>query len=154
MAPGRRSRAAGVSRRSGDALTHRLSRSYGDALRVGEPGAAADLIDDARDAGLSPVDVQSRIVAPAMYRIGDLWERGALTIGQEHLATAVSHHVLTRLYPKLLRHPLREGDLAVIAAVQGEHHVLGLRMVADVFEGAGFDVRFMGADVRLDDLVS
>lgn len=31
-------------------------------------------------------------------------------------------------------------------AVDGEHHVLGLRMVADVFEGAGYDVRFLGAN--------
>jgi methanogenic corrinoid protein MtbC1 len=30
---------------------------------------------------------------------------------------------------------------------RSEQHVLGLRMVADVFEGAGYDVRFLGAGV-------
>ena len=149
-----RSHVAGASRRSGDALTERLARAYGDALRVGDPSAAADLIDGALEAGLSAADIQTRVIAPAMRWIGELWERGALTIAQEHLATAVSHHVLTRVYPALLRQPRREDDIAVVAAVQGEHHVLGLRMVADVFEGAGFDVRFLGADVPCDALVS
>src|SRR6476619_7195365 len=108
-----RSHAAGATRRSGDALTERLARSYGEALRVGDPNEAADLIDGALEAGLSAVDVQSRVIAPAMWWIGELWERGALTAAQEHLATAVSHHVLTHMYPGLLRRPRREGDLAV-----------------------------------------
>jgi diguanylate cyclase (GGDEF)-like protein len=42
----------------------------------------------------------------------------------------------------------------VVAAVHGEHHVLGLRMVADVFEGHGFDVRFFGADVPEESLMA
>lgn len=37
----------------------------------------------------------------------------------------------------------------MLAAAQGEHHVLGLRMVADVLEGAGFDVLYLGPDVPL-----
>jgi diguanylate cyclase (GGDEF)-like protein len=35
----------------------------------------------------------------------------------------------------------------LLAAVEGQHHVLGLRMGADVLEGAGFDVLYLGADV-------
>jgi diguanylate cyclase (GGDEF)-like protein len=104
--------------------------------------------------GLSAVAIQSRVIAPAMRGIGELWERGGVTVAEEHLATAVSHHVLTRLYPGLLRRGRRDGDTVVVAAVHGEHHVLGLRMVADVLEGHGFDVRFLGADVPEDSLVA
>ena len=35
----------------------------------------------------------------------------------------------------------------MLAATQGEQHVLGLRMIADTLEGAGFDVRYLGPDV-------
>ena len=41
-----------------------------------------------------------------------------------------------------------------MAAVAGEHHVLGLRMAADVLEGAGFDVRFLGADLPESSLLA
>lgn len=44
---------------------------------------------------------------------------------------------------------MRSRELVLLAAVEGQRHILGLRMVADVLEGAGFDVLFLGADVPL-----
>jgi diguanylate cyclase (GGDEF)-like protein/PAS domain S-box-containing protein len=128
-------------------LVTRLAAAFGEALRAGDPHAAASVVDDALGSGLSPVEIQSRVIAPAMWRIGELWELAQLTVAEEHLATAVSHHVLARLYPAMLAHAQRRSDTVLVAAVHGEQHVLGLRMVADVFEGAGYDVRFLGADV-------
>ena len=147
-------RQAKPSRGGGAGTTGRRSRAYGDTLRVGDPHAAAVVIDDALADGLSSVEIQSSVIAPAMWEIGELWERGGLTVAEEHLATAVSHHVLTRLYPGLLHQAQRRGDTIVVAAVHGEHHVLGLRMAADVLEGAGFDVRFLGADLPESSLLA
>jgi diguanylate cyclase (GGDEF)-like protein len=141
-------------RRSSDALARPLARAYGDAMHVGDPEIAATVVADALRNGLSAVEIQSRVIAPAMWGIGELWERGVLSIAQEHLATALSHHVVTRLYPSLLRRARVRGKTVVVAAVEGEQHSLGLRMVADVFEGAGFDVRFLGADVPLGSLLA
>jgi diguanylate cyclase (GGDEF)-like protein/PAS domain S-box-containing protein len=141
-------------RRHGDAMCSRLAQAYGETMRTGDPAAATAVIDDALRHKLSAPEIQSRLIAPAMRQIGELWERGGLTVAQEHLACAVSYHVLTRLYPGLLRHSTRQGDTVVVAAVHGEHHVLGLRMVADVFDGAGFDVRFLGADVPESSLLT
>ena len=42
----------------------------------------------------------------------------------------------------------------LLAAVEGQQHVLGLRMIADVLEAAGFDVLFLGADVPVESLLS
>jgi diguanylate cyclase (GGDEF)-like protein len=147
-------RRANSSRRGRAGTADRLSRAYGEQLRLGDPHAAAVVIDDALADGLSSVEIQSRVIAPAMWGIGDLWERGDLSVAEEHLATAVSHHVLTRLYPGLLNQTQRRGDTIVVAAVHGEHHLLGLRMAADVLEGAGFDVRFLGADLPESSLLA
>ena len=147
-------RRAKPSRGGSAGTTGRLLRAYGENLRVGDPHGAAVVIDDALADGLSSVEIQSRVIAPAMWEIGELWERGGLTVAEEHLATAVSHHVLTRLYPGLLNQVQRRGDTIVVAAVHGEHHVLGLRMAADVLEGAGFDVRFLGADLPASSLLA
>jgi EAL domain-containing protein (putative c-di-GMP-specific phosphodiesterase class I)/methanogenic corrinoid protein MtbC1 len=133
--------------RRGDLVTHRLAAAFGEALRAGDPHAAQSVVDDALGSGLSSVEIQSRVIAPAMWGIGELWELGQLTVAEEHLATAVCHHVLARLYPGLLAHAQRRSDTVLVAAVHGEQHVLGLRMAADVFEGAGYDVRFLGAGV-------
>ncbi len=140
--------------RHGDAIAEVAAQAFTVALRVGNPHAAAAVIDRAPASGLSAVEIQSRVIAPAMWRIGELWERGDLTVAQEHLATDVSHHALTRLHPGLLGQKKHRGETVVVAAVEGEHHVLGLRMAADVFEGAGFEVRFLGADVPLASLLA
>ena len=42
----------------------------------------------------------------------------------------------------------------LLAAVEGEHHVLGLRMTADALAAAGFDVVYLGADVPEDSLLN
>ncbi|HZK16451.1 MAG TPA: diguanylate cyclase [Solirubrobacterales bacterium] len=42
----------------------------------------------------------------------------------------------------------------MLAAVEGQHHVLGLRMIADVLEGAGYEVLYLGADVPVESLRS
>ena len=128
--------------------------AYGDTLREGDSRAAVAVIEEALHAGLAPVEIQSRVIAPAMQRVGELWERCAMSVAGEHLATAVSHHALARLYPGLLHHVERQGETVVVAAVDGEHHVLGLRMVADVFEGGGYDVRFLGASATTSSLVT
>jgi diguanylate cyclase (GGDEF)-like protein len=140
------------ARRTGDPHSNRYERLFGDALRVGESVAANDAVARALTAGLSAPGVQSRVIAPAMRKIGTLWERGVLTVADEHLATAVSYQALTRLYPALMRSGPRDHRRIIMAAAHGEHHVLGLRMAADVLEGAGFDVRFLGADVPASSL--
>jgi diguanylate cyclase (GGDEF)-like protein/PAS domain S-box-containing protein len=141
-------------RRQGDAMCSRLARAYGQTMRTGDPATAIAVIDDALRHKLSAAAVQSQVIAPAMREIGELWERGGLTVAQEHLATALSHQALTRLYPGLIRQSTRQGDTVVVAGVHGEHHVLGLRMVADVFDGAGYDVRFLGPDVPESSLLT
>jgi diguanylate cyclase (GGDEF)-like protein len=130
----------------------RLARRYGDALRVARTSDAERVIDDALAAGLTPSAIQSLIIEPAMTRIGRLWEVNAITVADEHLATAVSQAVLVKLFDHLSIARPRSRERVLLAAVEGQHHVLGLRMVADVMEGAGFDVHYLGADVPVDAL--
>ena len=104
---------AAVTRRRGDLVTYRLAAAFGETLRAGDPHAAAAVVDDALASGLSSVEIQSRVIAAAMWGIGELWELGQLTVAEEHLATAVCDHVLARVYPGLLAHPQRRGDTVV-----------------------------------------
>ncbi len=140
-------------RRSTDTNLRALQRAYGDALRAGDPARAQQAAAAAIDDGLAVPAVHDRMIAPSLRWIGDLWERGAITVGDEHLAVAITQDVLGRLFPRALVTPAGSRERIVLAAAQGEHHTLGLRMAADVLEGAGFDVLYLGADVPLDGLL-
>jgi diguanylate cyclase (GGDEF)-like protein len=136
-----------LSRRSTDERTAVLTRRYGDALRVGDPVRAFAATDVAIAGGMTAAGTEARVIAPAMRWIGDLWESGALGVADEHLATAISDGALAHLYPRLQTAEPRSRERVMVATVQGERHVLGPRMVADVLEGAGFDVLYLGGDV-------
>jgi hypothetical protein len=97
-------------RREPEAAVEQVTRYFTDALRAGEPHTAALVIHQALKAGHSPVRIQSQVIAAAMRTVGDLCERGELTIADEHLASVISHKILALLRPALLAkaRPARE----------------------------------------------
>lgn len=105
----------------------------------------------ALEAGMSPAALYQRVIATAMHELGRLWKAGAITIADEHLATAVTHRVLAALRSPQLLEPTLDarpgGPCALLAAVEGEQHALGLRMAADLLEDAGYRTAYLGADV-------
>jgi MerR family transcriptional regulator, light-induced transcriptional regulator len=91
-----------------------------------------------------------RVIGPAMHELGRLWAEGAITVADEHLATALTHRVLAALrQPELLEQSFEvcsSKPRVILAAVQGEQHALGLRMAADLLEDRGCQVAYLGAD--------
>jgi diguanylate cyclase (GGDEF)-like protein len=140
-------------RRSSDAADAELARRFAVALAGGDAAGARRVADEALGTGLEVAAIQSRIIAPAMRVIGQGWQDTTLSVGQEHLATAISEEVLGRLFAHALHAPPRSRERVLLATVEGERHVLGLRMIADVLEGSGFEVHYRGADVPLASLV-
>jgi MerR family transcriptional regulator, light-induced transcriptional regulator len=98
-----------------------------------------------------------RVIAPAMHELGRLWETGAITVADEHLATGITHRVLAALRPPELFEqsfePGSEKPCVLLAAVEGEHHALGLRMAADLLEDRGYQIAYLGADVPTEALL-
>ena len=102
----------------------------------------------------SVAEVHTRVITPSMYRIGELWKAGAITVADEHVATAIVHRVLASLYSSQTNGPLDMRVTVLLAAPAGEHHALGLRIVADLLELSGFHVLLLGADTPTDALVA
>jgi len=102
--------------------------------------------------GVEPL--YGRVIAPAMWRIGCLWEEGAITVADEHLATALTHRVMASVYGASFGRATSRPGRILLAAVEGQRHALGLRMVADVLELAGYEVNYLGGDMPLDALLS
>ncbi len=139
-------------RREVDKAFRRLSRAYEDALRAADASGAERVARQGLCAGLSVAGLYQRVIAPAMRRIGTLWEQGAISVADEHLATALTHQVMAGIYGPSLGHRVLWGRV-LFAAVEGEQHALGLRMAADVIELAGYETIYLGADVPNPDLL-
>lgn len=132
-----------------------LLRAFLAAQLDGDRRGAVRLVVDAARSGVSPRTLQIEVIAGAQREIGRLWELNRVSIAQEHLATAIAQLALARLNGQVEDDlPPAIGWKVLVACVEGERHDLGARIAADVLENAGYEVKFLGADVPTDALVA
>ena len=79
-----------------------LRRAFSDALVAGDESAAETAVRAALRLGLSPGQIDVELIAPALWLVGELWERGEITVADEHLATEITVRVLV-LQRELMR---------------------------------------------------
>jgi MerR family transcriptional regulator, light-induced transcriptional regulator len=130
-----------------------LLEQYLSAQLAGDRRAAVRLIDEGLSRGVPVVSVYLDVIQAAQYRIGELWQQNRISIAQEHLATAISQVAIAELYQALECAP-PNGKRALVSCVGGELHELGTRITADFLEMAGFEVRYLGANVPDETLVA
>lgn len=131
------------------ALSRRL---FLQAILAGRREAAVDIVLEAHNAGHDLRDLYVEIFQKALYEVGRLWEANRITVADEHMATAITQYVVARVYERLPVAGERRGR-AVITGVLGELHQVGANMVADLLEADGWDVRFLGTNMPLDDIL-
>jgi methanogenic corrinoid protein MtbC1 len=130
-----------------EAKLRELSRAFATALLTGDEIAAELAVRDALDAGLSTAEIDDEIIAPALWLVGELWERGEITVADEHLATEISLRVLALQREAQRVIAQRTQRRVLLAAPSGELHVVALKMAANLLRDAGYDTRFLGGDV-------
>ncbi|CAA9501546.1 MAG: hypothetical protein AVDCRST_MAG45-1341 [uncultured Solirubrobacterales bacterium] len=136
------------------ALLQELREAYTAALLLGEEVKAEIVMREAIDAGLDEEVIHREVLAPSMRRVGDLWERGTLSVADEHLATQITLRVLALEREVVRVAGGRWRHRVMLAAVEGEEHTVGLQMVGNLLANAGYDARYLGADVPIDSLAS
>lgn len=124
----------------------RETEAFEAALLAGDRRGAESLFDACLAQGGSLVDAELGLIQPALYDVGLKWQNNVISVAQEHLATAIAHTLMTR---GLLQSavPASNGKRILLACVAGNSHALGLQMVADAFQLAGWDVQCLGANV-------
>lgn len=122
------------------------------ALLGGDQGTALGVVNDCLDAGHDLVAIELHLIQAALYSIGEKWHTNRVSVAQEHMATAIAQSVMT---VALLRSPPPSliDRRVLLACVEGNHHSVGLRMVADSFLLSGWDVQYLGANVPTPSLV-
>jgi methanogenic corrinoid protein MtbC1 len=92
-----------------------------------------------------------RVAAPAIHEIGREWSEGTMTVGHEHLATAVFHRVLGWIVET---YDVDEVTARIIVATPPRQvHELGALLVGAAAAAEGWDVTYLGADLPVADIV-
>ncbi len=130
-----------------------LAQGYLDTLLEGDRQAASEMILGAVKSGVSVRDIYLHVFQKSQYEIGRRWQINEMTVAEEHFCTAATQLIMSQLYPQIFSSARRNRRL-VAACVGGDLHEIGVRMVADFFEMAGWDTYYMGANTPITGLVS
>lgn len=130
-----------------------IYHQYLSDLMSGDRRRCAEAVSHLLENGMEVEALYTDVFQRSLYRIGELWEQNRISVAVEHLATAITEHLLSRVYPRILSEKTRNGRKAVISCSVNEYHQVGARMAADVMERRGWDTWFLGANTPVEDLL-
>lgn len=84
-----------------------------------------------------------QLVTPALHRNGDLWERGEISIIEEHFSTQTIRDCLIRLQG-IIQLPAEKIGTAFCLIMSQELHDIAIKMVDHVLELKGYKILFSG----------
>jgi methanogenic corrinoid protein MtbC1 len=89
------------------------------------------------------------VLLPYLRRLGERWERGEVSVAQEHFASVV---LRARLLALARGWDRGAGPRALLACAPGERHELGLIVFGIALRQQGWRITYLGADTPLDAL--
>jgi methanogenic corrinoid protein MtbC1 len=129
-----------------------------DAGRRGDLKAARLIIETARRAGTREVDIVIGVIAPMLYRIGEDWKCGVITVAEEHRFTAFCEKILDIVTANTLRlialdaDQEKRGQILLINA-PGNHHTLAVRILALWLSDKGMPAHAVDDALDVNDLI-
>jgi methanogenic corrinoid protein MtbC1/DNA-binding transcriptional ArsR family regulator len=127
--------------------------AYFHTIMAGHEDRANALVNDLLAHRVDIETIYLGVFEWAMHRIGDLYIQGETDEAHEHMASAITERMMARVaqfYAPMTRRPYR----ALLGAVAGNWHSLGLRMLSDGLRTLGWDTLFLGANVPTVSFVS
>lgn len=126
---------------------------FRDALLSGDHGFCMEEAGRILREGRGVSDLYLNVIQPSLYEVGRMWERGEISVAEEHLGSAVAGRVMAGLYAEIALTE-KSKKSCVVTAVTNEHHEIGARMVADLLEGDGWEVHYLGSNIEMQGAIN
>lgn len=124
-----------------------------DAVINGDLKGCTILTEVAIQAGYSPQKVLTEALVPAMEVVGEKFRCNEVYVPEVLVAARAMKKSLSLLKPLLTKTGAKPVGVAVAGTVKGDLHDIGKNLVCMMWEGAGFEVVDLGADVAPDKFV-
>jgi methanogenic corrinoid protein MtbC1 len=115
---------------------------FAHVLLKGSEANALQWIEDLRHKGSSIETIYLDLLAPVARHLGDMWNEDLCDFTDVTIGLGQLHKILHILHDKHDRqqYPLPNGLSVLLMPAPGEQHTLGLTMVSDFFQRAGWEV--------------
>lgn len=130
-----------------------LFKQYLEHLFAGKRCEARELLFAAHDRGVGSEKLLTKIIWPAMEQVEKLYREHHISPIMEHMATRINR-MLADQFQAFLARPPKTGRRIVVVCGEGESEELGAQITADMFEGHGWSVWFVGSGVARDEVLA
>lgn len=127
-----------------------LGLQYLKLVLEGDVCKAVQFMIDARDQGTPLIEIYQALTI-AQYEVGRMWHHAAINIAEEHLVTFTTERTMAVLAFQAEKKE-SNGLTVVSAAVANNAHDVGIRVVSDFFEFAGWRAICLGGDLPAKDI--
>lgn len=121
-----------------------------DSVINGQRNEVRDLVEKAVGEGGDAQKILNEGLKSAIDIVGDKYEKGEYFLPELVMSAQAMKEGLKILRPILAQSNVKDSGVAVLGTVRGDIHDIGKSIVGAVFEGAGFTVIDLGADVETD----
>jgi len=131
-----------------------LRKLLDERLAAHDKPGAVSVVLEAVERGEIEMPALHALLGELLVDIGAAWQDGTCAVWEEHLASGTVRTIVEALYPRLARPASAPARTVVLACPQDESHDLGLRMLSDRFELAGWRTQMVGADTPSGEIVA
>lgn len=116
-------------------------------VEQGEKEAIIDLVKQALDSGIDPLDITKKGLSEAMNVVGEKFGSGKLFLPQVMLAAETMQAAFNTIKEIIPANESLDKGTVVVATVKGDIHDLGKNIVAALLENNGYKIIDLGKDV-------
>ncbi|MFQ3549556.1 MAG: corrinoid protein [Armatimonadota bacterium] len=124
-----------------------------EAIISGKAPDAKALVEEALAEGVSPSEILNDGLVAGMNIVGTRFKNNEFYVPEVLIAARAMKMSMEVLRPKLVEGGVESKGVVAIGTVRGDLHDIGKNLVAMMLEGAGFEVRDLGVDVKPEQFV-
>jgi len=125
------------------------TRAHSRAACQGDEAACTEIVDALIKTECGLVRIYSGLFAESLEMVGQWWAVKAIDEGQEHLASAITERLMSRIV-HFSPPTAAGGHKVVLGCSEGNWHSIGIRMISDVMRLSGWKTIYLGANVPHD----
>lgn len=119
----------------------------------GNMSGAYQLVKEMYDIGATFEDIYLKIFEYSLNKLGVLWELGLINVAKEHQFSASVEMIMAQLFLQIPKQK-KLNKKAICFGINGEKHIIGIKMVSNYLEFRGIESYFIGSDIPYEDLVN
>ena len=134
-------------------LTHTpLFQHYVQTLLAGDRAKCRQIVEKAAGCGVGPRQLLLELCWPAQEAVRELYKEHRISLAAHHMATRLNRATVDRICGNLTMEPAN-GRKVLLVCGDNEPEELGGQIASDLFEAAGFEVKFLGGGIPNDEVL-